>query len=100
MKKILRLSVILVICLLLLLGTTSFSIITQTDAMTPKTVFTFSQSSPGISEISVFGYQSTWDLTPLLRVRQWIADFFFRIPTQIGHAVSFVFEGIFSIFAS
>ena len=99
MRKLLRYAILITICLILLLGTDSFSILTCTDERTPKTLFSFAQVSPGIASVSLLGHPMTWNLSPLLSLRETLGELIGKIPAKCVGAVCSFFETVFDAFA-
>ena len=99
MKKLLRYAIVITICLVFLLGTSSFSILTCTDENTTKTLFSFTQFTPGIASVSLLGYPMTWNLSPLLSIREKLGDLAGEIPAKCVGAICSFFESVFDAFA-
>ena len=99
MKKLLRYAILITICLVFLLGTSSFSILTCTNENAPKALFSFTQIAPGVASVSLLGYPMTWDLSPLLALREKLGDLAGDIPAKCVGAICSFFETVFDAFA-
>ena len=99
MKKLLRYAILIVICLILLLGCETFSILTCTNTSTQRTLFSFTQNSPGLADVVLLGHPMSWNLTPFLKLRESLGTMLGDLPAKcVGAACSF-FEAVIDAFA-
>ena len=91
MKKLFRFSLLCLLCLLLLLGTESFSLSSQTNGLTEREIFSFAQTAPGVADVSLFGQEMTWNLKPIASLRSAFGAQLLALPGKmISAACGFV----------
>lgn len=99
MKKLLRYAILITVCIVLLLGTGSFSLLAYTDTNAPKTIFSYTQTAPGFADVVLFGYHMSWNLSPFLMLRQNLGALVGELPAKCVGAVCSFFEAVIGAFA-